>query len=214
MKIQIELNKVKVEKNIPTSWKEVTFGQFLKIADAKDDHAKLISIFTDIPEETLKKAKISNLESLIALMSFMRTPMSLDLPDSVMGYKIPKSLELESIGQYQDLKLELADITAENGFHKYPLFCAIYATNPYDYQKAEELASTFLNAPCEEVVAVGNFTLLKLTGLMTNTALRLPTRSTPLKKLKLALTGWLRNLVFTLHYYTLKKRLHSIGKNS
>lgn len=41
MKIQITLNNVTVEKQIPTKWKEVTFSQFIKLVEAGDDPAKL-----------------------------------------------------------------------------------------------------------------------------------------------------------------------------
>lgn len=213
MKIQITLNNVTVEKQIPTKWKEVTFSQFIKLVEAGDDPAKVISIFTDIEEETLRKAKIVNLESIIAMLGFLKTEMNLKVPETCMGYKIPKNLEFETIGQFQDLKAEAVQIKDAKSFDKYALFCAIYATNPYDYQQAEKLVPTFLNAPCEEVMAIGNFILLKLAELMTGIQSKSQSPSIPMKKYWLVLTVWLKNLVFIARFYTWKKKLHSIGKS-
>lgn len=213
MKIQITLNNVTVEKQIPTKWKEVTFAQFIKLVEAGDDPAKVISIFTDIEEETLRKAKISNLESIIAMLGFLKTEMNLKVPETCMGYKIPKNLEFETIGQFQDLKAEAVQIKDAKSFDKYALFCAIYATNPYDYQQAEKLIPTFLNAPCEEVMAIGNFILVKLAELMTGIKSKSPSPSIPMKKYWLVLTVWLKSLGFILRFYTWRKKLHSIGKS-
>ena len=80
MKITLELNGVKLEKDIPISWKEVTFKQFLQLLKCNDDMVKIISIFTEIEEETLRKAKIYNLDILINLLSFLKTDMTLTIP--------------------------------------------------------------------------------------------------------------------------------------
>jgi hypothetical protein len=212
MKITLELNGVKVEKNIPISWKEVTFKQFLQLLKTNDDMAKIISIFTDLDEETLRKAKIYNLDILINLLSFLKTDMTLTIPEECMGYKIPKNLEFESIGQYQDLKLEALSMGEE--IDKYALFCSIYATNPYDYKEAEKKIEVFMNAPAEEVVAIGNFTLARLVELTSGIKTNSLRPSTPMKKFWRDLIVFRRNLVFTVRYYIWKKRLRIGGMNS
>lgn len=213
MKITIELNGVTVEKDIPTMWKEVTFGQFLKLSECENDTSAILSLFTDIPKETLSKAKIGNLESIISILSFLKTEMSLVVPEICMGYKIPKNLEFETIGQFEDLKLEALQLKDVKSFEKYALFCAIYAVKEYDYKKAEELAPTFLNAPCEEVVAIGNFTLLKLTELTSGIEVKSHLRSTPMKRFLLAFNAYRKSLAFTVRYYIWKKKLRLIGKS-
>ena len=214
MKITIELNGIKVEKDIPITWKEVTFKQFLGLVECGDDTGKIISLFTGIDEETLKKAKIYNLSSIISLLGFLKTEMDLTLPEKVLGYSIPKNLEFESIGQFQDLKLEAMTMEKDlKAFEKYPLFVAIYAVNPYDFKKAEELAKEFENAPSEEVMAVGNFTLLKLAESIANIPPKSPPRNTRMRKFRQVLTAWLRNLIFTRRYYTLKRKLRLTEKN-
>lgn len=210
MKVTLELNGVKLEKEIPTRWKEVSFKQFLKLLEAGDDIAKILSIFTEIEEETLRKAKFNNLEIIIALLSFLKTDMNLVVPETCLGYKIPKNLEFESVGQFQDLKLE-AMTMKEKDIERYALFCAIYATNPYDFKEAEKKKEEFFNAPSEEVMAIGNFTLMKLVELTSGLTPKSLHRNIRTKKFWRGLIVWLRNLDFTLRYYTWKRKLRIGG---
>lgn len=210
MKVTIELNGVQLEKEIPIKWSEVTFKQFLKIYKMKE-LSEMLALFLDIEEDVLKKARIHNLEVILTLLSFVKKDMKLNIPETCMGYKIPENLEFETIGQFEDLKLEAQTIV--DSFEKYALFCGIYASNPYDYKKAEELKEVFMNAPCEEVMAIGNFTLLKLVELMNGTPRKSPPRLTPMKRFKLALTAWLRNLVFTVRFYIWKRKLRLPERN-
>lgn len=214
MKITLELNGVKLEKEIPSRWKEVSFKQFLKLVDAGSDIAKIISIFTDIDEESLRKAKIYNLEIIIDLLSFLKVEMDNTLPEKCLGYTIPKNLEFESIGQFQDLKLEAMSMKDKKDFEKYALFCAIYSTNPYDFKEAEKKKEEFMSAPCEEVMAIGNFTLAKLVELTNGIKVRSQSRNTPTKRFWRVLTVWRKSLAFTLRYYIWRKRLRINEMNS
>lgn len=216
MKITIELNRIKVTKEIPTSWDDVTFGQFLDLSQAGNDTAKILSVFTEIPEETIKKAKIHNLDLILNAISFVsKDQIKTVLPDKILGYKVPKNLQTETIGQYEDLKLEAAKIkdNSKESLSIYTKFCAIYAVDPYDYKEAERLAPAFLHAPCGEVVAIGNFTLLKLIeskDITLSKALELHLRP---KKWRLVLTAWRARLGFTVRYYLWRRKLPSIVKS-
>lgn len=210
MKVTFELNNVKIEKDIPITWDEVTFKQFLALLKCEDDMAKILSLFTGIDEDIINKAKIQNLEALINLLSFLKTEIDLVIPKTCMGYKIPKNLEFESIGQYQDLKLEAATMS-EKDIDRYALFCAIYATNPYDFKEAEKKVEIFMNAPAREVVGIGNFTLLKLVELSNGIKAKLPQQSIQKRKFWRVLTVWLRSLDFMLRYYIWKKKLRIRG---
>lgn len=211
MKITIKLNGVKVEREIPISWDEVTFGQFLDLSQAGNDRAKILSVFTGIEAETLRKAQIVNFEVINNIISFVeRDEINMTLPKEILGFKMPDNLQLETIGQFEDLKLESSKIKdqSKESLSVYTKFCAIYATNHYDYSEAEKLAPQFLNAPCGEVLAIGNFTLMKLIESKDSTltkALRPPSH---LRRLKLAMIGWLKRLVFTARYYSWKRKLH------
>lgn len=209
------MNGVKVEKQIPTSWKDVSFKQLLKLAQCKTLTDKL-SLFTGIEASTLSKAKINNLTQIIQILAFTEQSPEVDrVPKEIQGYKIPQDLEIESIGQFEDLKLEAAKIKSDDAesVEVYAMFCAIYVTNPYDYEKAKELKETFLNAPCEEVMAVGNFTLLKLIGSNNPGLLKTLKPTSRLKNLRLAIKGWLSRLVFTGRYYSWRRKLRLTGKS-
>ena len=215
MKITAELNGVKLEKNIPTGWDQVTFEQFLKLATAQNDIQK-ISIFTGLDEQTLRIAKIKNLNAIISCLAFLSTTPAVDkIPETILGYKMPKNLELEEIGRYEDLKLELAKIKEGDveSVKVYATMCAIYAVDPYDYQKAEILSHYFLTAPCEEVMAVGNFTLMKLIGLNNPSLLAPLKRPSLMKRLRLGIRAWLSRLAFTARYYSWKRKLHLTEKS-
>jgi hypothetical protein len=209
MKITIELNGVKVQKDIPISWDEVTFSQFIQIADAKDLAARL-AIFTGVEVETLRKIKISNLGTITGLLSFIdNTEIDMRVPKEIAGFKMPDNLAVETIGQFEDMKAEAAKMQdkSKESLKAYAMFCAIYVTNPYDYKEAEKKLDIFMNAPCPEVLGIGNFTLVKLIELNNPSlreALKPPSR---IRRLKLGMKGWLRALVFTARYYSWKRKL-------
>lgn len=214
MKITMTLNGVKVEKQIPTSWKEVTFWQFLKLAEAKNDLSAVLSVFTGIDQPTLKKATISNLGKVVELLRFIETEqMDLTLPKWIIDYPVPQNLELESVEQFEDLKLESLKVKDE-GIKHYTLLCAIYACQPYDEKEAEKLAPAFMNAPCEEVVAIGNFTLMKLIGLSNPGLSGILPKNSPMRKWRLVIRSWRARLAFTVRYYFWNRKLRSIATSS
>lgn len=215
MKITMTMNGITVHKEIPTSWAGVTFKEFIKLAKCQTVTDKL-SVFTGIDVETLKKAKINNLYQIIALLSFTETkPEVSKLPWSIAGYRMPANIETDEIGRFEDLKLEAAKINQEEleSVSAYAMFCAIYATDPYDYKEAEKLKDVFMKAPCEEVVAIGNFTLLKLIELNNPGLLKPQSQSSLLKKWRLVMRGWLSRLAFTVRYYSWRRKLRLIEKS-
>lgn len=217
MIVHITLNGLKVTKDIPESWDKVTFGQCLELIKAGPEaKIKALSIFTGIEMELLNKAKIHNLYPVLEILSFLDKEMEYSIPNEVMGYKIPKDLESESIAQYADIQ-ELVKKFKEDdnvgNLSYYPLIVATYCVNPYDFKKAEELAETFLNAPCMEVMAVGNFTLARLLASKLNMAIPSLRGATRLNRLKLAMINWLYRLASTIRFYSWKKALPSPVRN-
>lgn len=209
MKFTITLNGVKIEKEIPTSWDGVKFWQFIKLAKENEtSELKALSLFTGIDEQTLRKARITGLESVIAALSFIRSQITYNVPKQILGYDIPKDLGFETFGQYVDLKDELDK--GKKGIElldQFPLFIAIYTMKDYDFKKAEELAPEFLNAPCTEVMAVGNFILMKLIVSRMTTGIKSLKEGSRLRRWLLALQTWLLNTAFTVRFYFWKKRL-------
>lgn len=221
MKAEITINKVKVIKEVPTSWDDVTFKMFLALKDCGDDWGKVIAVLTDMDYEIIKKATIKNLDKLLTAVGFINTKTETYIPKTILGYEIPKNLGFETIGQLEDIKLELKAMKEENAsmddqLLKYPLWCAVYAcknwnlkdgeTPQYDWKKAEKMQSIFFDAPCLEVLGIGNFTLMKLIGLNLNTGKSSQGRSTLMKKFKQVLTVWRMRLAFMVRSFTWKRK--------
>jgi len=216
MVVEFKLNGVKVTKDLATRWDEVSFRQFLDMAKAGEDKTRVVSILTGIEYETLLKAKIGNLETLLAITSFVWTepidyilPKSLTILGSLAKYKIDDNLELNSLERYSDLDNVLKSFgdDSHKNLEKYPLICATYAVSPYDYKDAENLANEFFNSPCTEVMAVGNFTLVSIRGLKNIIPTIVPLEDTRLNRLRLALRNWGRYLGYMAHYYLWRKTL-------
>lgn len=216
MKVTFKLNGVKVEKNLPTCWAETTFAQFMKLTKCGVDKAKILSVLTEIDEETLKKGQIANLETLLRLVSYVTNeafdytiPKVLHLPDG--GYQIAENLELTSLERYNDLEDIIKTFGDDNyeNISKYPLICAIYAVNPYDYKTAENLSKEFLNAPCTEVMAVGNFTLVNISGLRNIMPQIVQLEGSPLSRWRRGMRNFLKSLGYMARYYSWKRTLPS-----
>jgi hypothetical protein len=222
MTIKITLNGLTYEKNIPTSWDQVTFGQMLAMKDCKTP-TETFAALVGIDVETLKQARIKGADKVIGILSFLKeTNINAgELPKEILGYKIPQNLEFEQIQMYEDLKAEIDEAKeTQDDFalmQKYPLFVAMYAYatqyGSYDFDKAKELAPYFLTAPVGEVLAVGNFTLLKLTGLRLGINPLSQRRLTPWRRFKLVLIVWLRHTVSSVRWYLWKKKLALQKKN-
>jgi len=213
MIFKIELNGVKIERDIPTSWEEVKFKDFLKL-DGRPK--KALSIFTGVDEDTIGKAHIKNMDALIHSLSFITKEVPLfKLPKKILTYEVRQDLGFEPFGRYTDLKDEIdKGKTGIELLEQYPLFCAIYCLQgEYEFKKAEANTEQFLNAPCTEVLALGNFLLMKLLGL------NKPTETTFLllrilpKKWRLALKLWRSRLAFQLRYFIWKRKALTPLKN-
>lgn len=218
MKFDIILNGVKVSKDIPTGWHQVSFRKFIQTAKCKNNFNGIISAFTDVPVETLKKAKIKNFDVLLSCLSFMDKPMDQLMPSTICGLSVPKSLEDEAAARYGDLqgitKQFIKDDNIANLNH-YPLIVATYVTkSPYNCKEAETLAEQIWDAPCGEVLAIGNFTLLRLlaskNGMLNSSHLE----GTLKNRLRRATINWLTRLAFSIRYGTWKRSLPSSVRKS
>lgn len=218
MKFDIILNNVKVSKDIPTGWHQVSYRKFMATAKSKGDFNGIISAFTDVPVETLAKAKIKNFDVLLSCLAFMSTPVDQLMPSTICGLPVPKSLEDEAAGRYGDLmgitKQFVKDDDIVNLQH-YPLIVATYVTkSPYSDKEADLLAEQLWEAPCGEVLAIGNFTLLRLhasrNGMLNSSHLE----GTLKNRLRRGMINWLTRLDFSIRYGTWKRSLPSSVRKS
>lgn len=214
-----DLNKGKsFTKDIPMSWMEVNYIRFLKLADCGDDLAKRLALFTGVGEDILKKAKIENLDVVIQTLAFLDTNLEYQIPETIAGFPVPKNLEFKSIAQFEDLKSEAAKFSPapENALKNltfYPLMVATYCAEPYSWEAAEELASKIALAPCPEVLAIGNFILVKLIELKQKQKPVFPKGGTRRNRFGLAIKSYLRLMVFSVRWYLWKRRLTKAGLN-
>ena len=244
MIVTITLNGVTVTKKIPTSWAEVKFKDLEQITKNPQDTTAILSILTEIDVETLKRAKIANVDDIILALAFFQKDAPLVVPDKILGYPIPKDLGFETTMQYEDLKLHLKElkdkkVTDQEMLSYYPLYCAIYACTQknqawlddfnkrhefvgdkaitlgtYHWLIAQEMAAEFNEAPATEVLAIGNFTLLKLIGLNLGIKNGVPIRLTRKMKLMLVLKSWVKSLVLPVQLHIWKRRLRTKKVNS
>lgn len=208
MKVTIVHNNIQVTKDIPTKWDEVTFQQFIELESCGNDMVKVLALFTGVEESILRKARIVGLENVLKTLSFVTIPdYNRKVPDTILGYKIPRNLEFETMGQYADIKAVVdKGLQGMELLKQYAYFCAVFATNPYDADEADKKVQEFFNAPCTEVMAVGNFTFLKLIALSQPTIPNSHRLLTLLRSWKLALKLWFSRLVFTVRYFIWKRR--------
>lgn len=219
MEFTFELNGVKKKVEIPTDWDQVKYRQLLELGDA---HKELtaVSVFTGIDEETLRKSNVQGLDKLIAALTFLKYevpmtqfPKRLLSTNSWIGYKVEQNLEFEPYAVFLDIKEEVEKpLTGMERLKQYPLICAIYITKPYDHKKAEAVAEQLLEAPCTEVLALGNFLLMKLIALNSTINQTSLGRLTLLKRLKLALKGWRTRLAFRVRFFIFSLSLRTTKK--
>ena len=207
-----KLNGITAKHDIPRRWSEVKFRHFIEL---DGNESKAISLFTGIEEKTLKKANITNLDRLLKDISFLNTDVPImEFPKEIQGVKVPYDIGFENWGRYIDLK-EILDkgLVGMDLVKQYPLFCAIYLGDEYDFKQAETKALELMDAPCTEVMAVGNFILMKLIALKMGTVNSSLPEGIVLRKYRLALRAWWTNMVFTVRFYILKKKLRLTEKN-
>ncbi len=149
IRTEVILNGKLTEKYFPISWDNVTYKQFLELAECGDDDKKVLSVFSGIDPETIRKAKINNLIDVVSTLSFLRHECPARVPERLLFYPMPKDLGLETIGQYEDIKSELAKLKgSENKIDQlklYPFICAVYACRHMSRQRCLDLVDKLMN---------------------------------------------------------------------
>lgn len=180
--IKLTINKEPL--NFPTSWDEVTFGQYLSIMNAKSK-AELICILLGKDFETFKKATITGLEDLFTAAAFTDKIPKFDAYYPQVGpYKLRKNNQLndqfdirfESLGQFEDTRQAMAGIKPDQPkelIKAYGKAVAIYLQKirdkEYDPAKVPEVEEEIKSYRACEVIGLGQFFFLKLIALSNGT---------------------------------------------
>ena len=214
MKVSIYTNGKEHKRDIPISWDQVNFKDFLALEYCGDDIVKVIALLTRMDYEVLLKSKIANMDQVIAILGFLKQPPKPYVPNKLLIYDIPKDLAFEQVQMYVDLKNYINashESTPQDKLKSYTLYCAVYSCiqkhGKYDWKLAEAMADEFLQAPCTEVMGVGNFTLVKLIGLNLNINPDSLKANTLVKKFKLVLKSWRKTSVHLERWFSWRKRL-------
>lgn len=214
MKIDLTITrkegKQRMSFDFPTCWQQVNFRQYIELIKCKGDIIKIVSLFTKLDEDMIRNAKIHNLSVITACLSFLSEPPIYMVPSKILCYKIASNLETESIAQYADIQTIAQSFVKDDLIHNYnlfPIIVATYAVNPYNYNEAERIKDMFYDAPCTEVLAVGNFTLARLNALKNGIVPTSPPAATLLNRLMLAMRNWLETMASTLRYFLWKRSL-------
>lgn len=183
---------------IPSTWNDLTFDQFLKVSESKGSVTEMIALFTGIDIETLKKASIEGLNQVMISLAFLKkSPEFTGNPVKIGPYKLPLNskrefdIQFESLAQFEDMRAIMNAVPEGNaietlkGMAKY---CAIYLQKirdkSYDQDKAMAMVEEVHQMPAHEVIAAGSFFFLKLLSLSTGTDLNSLTMTPNQKKSK------------------------------
>lgn len=165
--------------NVPTCWEDLTFSQYMRVLSLKDDTVELISIFTGLDQEYLRSARILGLKELLEVTKFLKTHIDVSKllpPDTILGVKLPATVQLESLGQFEDMRKIMvsghgADLS--QFLENYARYVAIYVQKErdgsYNYKKAQDLIPEIMQAPALEVIGAGSFFYVMLLSLLTGT---------------------------------------------
>lgn len=169
--IHFKLGKKNLQ--VPSSWEDITFAQYLSILQGPKNTAELLSVFTGIPSETLKKANIFGLDEVLMAIKFAYKPMETPGKTTNVGpFTWPdKEIQFETLAQFEDMRSIMAKAPKDTpGFvAQYPMYCAIYLQKikdgEYSFDKAKEMANEIELYPAVEVISLASFFLVKLLSL-------------------------------------------------
>lgn len=195
--IAFKLNNKKV--NIPSTWFDLTFEQYIKIMENKGGVSDILSIFTGIEPDVIRNADIIGLDLVIASLSFLHEVPKFDTYTPQVGkYKLPCNskgqfnIQYESLAQFEDMRSVMVKVPPNNVIaltKSYADYLSIYLQKvrdgKYDYDKAREMVTAEIyKMPAHEVIIAGSFFLIKLLNSLTGTPNSSPTTSQSQKKSK------------------------------
>jgi len=203
---------------IPTEANELTFEQYRKVLDAKDNFT-LLEILTGVPKKAWRNCK--DIDGFNEVVYSIRKLF--DLPEERSkhlhlkgkAYWIPDDFDVGdcTLGQYEDVKPELMKLFKEKDGEIQqptekdivgiaPLLVATYIQgleDEYDYKKARKLIPEIEKVSAWEVLTLANFFLLSAwsyyLGIPKTQLISLQLK----KKEKQGFLGYLKNLVFSPH---------------
>ena len=197
-----------VEFKMPTSWADVSFNKFVQLDSLKTD-SEFIAVLSGLEKHSVRDIAQSNkFIELVNDLQFLKQQPSKDMiPPSFIAFagvkvKTPIDIAMDTLGQYEDLKNSIK----VDGFDRYLIALAIYLQpikdGTYNLIKAKKLSKEVGELPCELVLTMGGFFLMKLYGLKDGYLQTYQRASLPVKRLRLVILNWVNSLASCLRLTT------------
>lgn len=170
------MNYYKIDSNeikVPTCYADISFNKYMRIFDGKQKRElDVIAILIDVDVNKLATVKMGETFSrLINDISFIKKELKPDyIPPQRVSIKgkvidLPLDIGKETTAQYSDLRELLDKDTNQNLL----MACAIYLQplmdGVYNIDKAKELKKDIGDLPCDFIICMGSFFLLRALGL-------------------------------------------------
>lgn len=175
--MKFTLNGKQIE--VTDSWEAMTFSQYLRILQMKDDTIELLSILTGISRETLAKAQIKGVDKLLYCSQFLNTPPTFPAEPKTIGeFKLPLNskgifdIQFESLAQFEDMRQVMNGLKEGIYAHTeaYATYCAFYLQKlrdgDYDGDKALKMVPELMEYPASEIISAGGFFFVRLKSLL------------------------------------------------
>lgn len=214
--IKIKINGQPHE--IPEKWEEVTFDQFLKLIEADQDYAAILSVMLGLDINELKRAKIQGLDLIIQRLNFMTKQPEIDpKPIKLGSFEFPKDIAFETVEQFEDTRREISKVQDKDlrtQTEALATYAAIYCQNPYDSEKAQYLSKSFYSLPCTEVMAAGSFFQAKCLSMQSGLSMNYLRKNIRLKKNKPVSARLVKRLASTRLWIVLRVMWEKMTKKS
>ncbi len=193
--IQFKLDKKNVQ--IPSSWDDVSFADYLEVCNGKGSPADFISRATGLTVDQVMNSEITGLEAILAALEFSKTIMKeADQVVTQIGpFKLPLdskgeyNIQFETLAQFEDLRVMMSKAGKGVEFiSKYANYASVYLQKirdgKYSPDKAKAMVPEIMTYPAPEVISVGSFFFVKLLNLSNGTAKISPSTAPSPKKKK------------------------------
>jgi len=205
--LPITINDKKVQ--IPTTWKEITFKQYLKFLNlGETEFINAVALFTGIPKDVWEKSKqIENFYIIVGALEFLQKDpkvIGAKNPGSVkikgVEYNVPEGLKQYSVKQFEDMRglIRKEQKKGEITIKLYPKIISTYFCtlifDDYTIKNLRETEKLINELTIYEVVGIGAFFLESSTRLLTGIQKGRHPLSMIVRKLTQVFMTWMRGV--------------------
>lgn len=212
---------------LPESWDDVTFEQFVALQVCDNVDLKAVSILTGVSKEDWAESNNTSLYyyCMNAIYKWIKSGIN-EINDSETRKIKWMSDEMEfgdigenTVAQFEDAKILLQQYEVmyktkpfDAMAKYYPLICAIYlqpkaSKEKYNYGKAESLVGQIRTLPAPMVIGIVNFFLLRFIVSTTGIEGSVPRQISLWKKLKLVLVRSIKRSALRLYLTAWQKEI-------